>query len=583
MQKLNFNIKSFSNLVLILSSFFLPNLPALADSNQENITNIFKINKTGKSVDKFKIDPPEFTSTQNINLIDSFSKNKQIRETYISQSPEINLNKIEVINNTILTKEINDIIKPYKDQTISVEKLNEIADEITSLYLNQGYITTRAVLDRITDENVAIIRVDEGQIEKVEIEGAERLGNYVRQRIELGTSTPLNSGKLEDQLRLLKVDPLIENIEASLKKGTGKKQSILVVRVLEADPFFGEVGADNYSPPTIGGEEAVFNLGYRNVFGLGDGIAVSYRPRFQTWTGTYELDVNYSVPLNPMDGKINAIVLIKENEVVEGPFRDLDISGEQQYYELSYRQPIIRNPRQELALSVGMSYRNGQTFTFQGPTPFGIGPDEKGISRTNVISFGQDYALRQPTGAWNFRSQFRVGVGLFDVTTSDKNGDPDGYFFSWLGQIQRIQVINPDNFLIIQGDIQLTPDALLPSEQFVIGGGQSVRGYRQNVRAGDNGFRFSIEDRITLVRNDAQLPIFQLAPFWDMGSVWNVGSNPNIEPKQQFITALGLGFIFQPIEGLNIRIDYAPPLIDLIDRGNNIQDDGLYFDVKYNF
>lgn len=490
---------------------------------------------------------------------------------------------IQVVGNTVFTTEINEIISPYQNQNISTEELNEIINQITTLYLNQGYITTRAVRDTVTTDNIIVIRVNEGEIENIEIEGANRLENYVRQRIELGTATPLNSGKLEDQLRLLKADPLIENIEASLKKGTGEKQSILVVRVTEADPFFGEVGVDNYTPPSIGAVESVFNLGYRNVFGLGDGFAVSYRPRFESWTGTYNLDINYSIPVNAMNGKVRAYVALQENKVVEGPSQVLDITGESQYYELSYRQPIIRNPREEFALSVGMSYRDGQTFSFGSPFPFGIGPDDEGNSITNVISFSQDYALREPTGAWGFRSQFRVGVGLFDVTKSDQDGDPDGYFFSWLGQIQRVQVINPDNFLIIQADIQLTPDALLPSEQFVIGGGQSVRGYRQNVRAGDNGFRFSIEDRITLVRNDQQLPMFQIAPFLDMGKVWKADENPNPQFKQRFIIALGLGLIFQPIEGLNIRLDYAPPLIDLDDRGNNVQDDGFYFDVKYNF
>ena len=493
------------------------------------------------------------------------------------------IEKIEVTGNTIFEREINNIITPYQQQNISLEELDQIVEEIISLYLNQGYITTRASLDNIDENNIVSIKVKEGQIEAIKIEGADRLEGYIRDRIALGATNPLNSNSLEDQLRLLKANPLIENIEASLTKGSGDRQTILEIKVTEANPFFGEVGVDNFSPPSIGSTQAVFNLGSRNVFGFGDSLGVSLRPRFENGLNTYNIDVAYNAPINAMDGKIQARVSIQENDVTEGFFKDLEISGESQYYELSYRQPIIRNPREELALSLGMSYRNGQTFTFQGPTPFGIGPDEDGISRTNVITFGQDYALRQPNGAWGFRSQFRMGVGLLNVTQAKNSGDPDGYFFSWLGQIQRVQILSPDNFLIIQGDIQLSDSSLLPSEQFVIGGGQSVRGYRQNVRSGDNGFRFSIEDRITLVRNDEQLPVFQIAPFWDMGAVWNSGDNPNFLPDQTFITALGLGLIWQPIEGLNLRLDYAPPLIELDDKGDNIQDHGFYFNLKYDF
>ncbi|NCO76228.1 MAG: ShlB/FhaC/HecB family hemolysin secretion/activation protein [Cyanobacteria bacterium] len=520
--------------------------------------------------------------TLSANILDNQYSFK--KPTFITQnnSSEVYIKSIEVKGNSIFNNEINTIIEPYKNQNITNETLANISAQITQLYLNQGYITTRAIVENIVDD-VAIIQVNEGQIEAIEIEGASRLENYVRQRISLGTKTPLNSGNLEDQLRLLKTDPLIENIEASLKQGNSEKQSILVVKVTEANPFFATVGIDNYSPPSIGGTQMTLAAGYGNVLGLGDSFSVSYQPRLEDWAGTYNLDLGYTIPLNAMNGTLQARVSIQENTVVEGDFQELDISGESQYYELTYRQPLIRTPREEFALSLGMSYRNGQTFTFQGPTPFGIGPNDDGITRTNVISFGQDYVKRETLGAWALRSQFRLGVGLFDVTTSNQANDPDGYFLAWLGQIQRVQLLNPDNLLIVQGDIQLSFDPLLPSEQFVIGGGQSVRGYRQNVRAGDNGFRFSIEDRITIVRNEERLPVFQVAPFFDMGSVWNVQGNPNFSPNQRFIAALGLGLIWQPIENLNMRIDYAPPLIDLIDRGNNIQDDGLYFNVKYNF
>jgi hemolysin activation/secretion protein len=556
----NINIKFNKSLSLLsIASIFccLGHIPTLAEELS------FKNNNDNSKYLDYSLSNNHYLISQNTN-----------QEFYIKN--------IEVKDNSIFNNEINAITKDYQNKNVTSQNLEDIANQITQLYLNQGYITTRAIVDNIIGD-VAIIRVDEGQIEVIEIEGTQRLENYVRQRVALGTTTPLNSGDLEDQLRLLKTDPLIDNIEATLRPGSGEKQSILTVKVTEADPFFATIGTDNYSPPSIGGTQMTFAAGYGNVFGFGDSFSVSYQPRLEDWAGTYNLDIYYNAPLNPMNGSLQARVSIQENTVVEGDFQELDISGESQFYELSYRQPLIRNPREELGLSLGMSYRNGQTFTFQGPTPFGVGPDEDGITRTNVITFGQDYVKRQNIGAWALRSQLRMGVGLFDVTTSNRANDPDGYFLAWLGQVQRVQLLSPDNLLIIQGDIQLSFDPLLPTEQFVIGGGQSVRGYRQNVRAGDNGFRFSIEDRITLIRNEEKFPVFQLAPFFDMGSVWNVRGNPNFSADQRFIAALGLGFIWQPIENLNMRIDYAPPLINLIDRGNNIQDDGLYFNLKYNF
>jgi hemolysin activation/secretion protein len=141
--------------------------------------------------------------------------------------------------------------------------------------------------------------------------------------------------------------------------------------------------------------------------------------------------------------------------------------------------------------------------------------------------------------------------------------------------------LDKNNFLIIQADAQLTPNSLLPSEQFVIGGAQSVRGYRQNARSGDSGVRFSVEDRITLVRNSQEEAVFLVAPFFDMGYVWNNSNQFTFQESQRFIAGLGLGFIWQPISGMTVRLDYAPPLIYLDNRGNNIQDNGFYFSVNY--
>lgn len=156
-----------------------------------------------------------------------------------------------------------------------------------------------------------------------------------------------------------------------------------------------------------------------------------------------------------------------------------------------------------------------------------------------------------------------------------------GAFFSWLGQIQRVQSLSPDHLLIAQAEVQLSSNALLGSQQYIIGGGQSVRGYRQNARSGDNGIKFSLENRITLHRNASGNPMLQFTPFVDLGYIWNVDNNPNSLQPQQFLAGTGVGISFQPIPNLNLQIDYGVPLVNLKDRGTNAQDDGLYFSANY--
>ena len=495
----------------------------------------------------------------------------------------IQVQKVEVTGNTILTNEINAITKPLEGKEITIEELGKVADAITQLYVERGYITSRAVLpdQKITDGVVRIL-VIEGSLEKIEIEGNRRLNaSYIRSRVGLGVSQPLNSAKLEDQLRLLRFNPLFKNVEASLRPGNQQGQSILVVRVTEANPFTGSTLVfDNYSPPSIGSERFGGNFFVRNVSGIGDTFFASY---FRSITGgSNVLDFYYTVPINAMDGTLQVRAAPNFYRVTEEEFEDLDISGNSELYEFSYRQPLIRSPREEFALSAAFTYRRGQTFLADEPFPFGFGPDEEGRTRTSVIGFGQDYVRRDVQGATALRSLFSFGIDVFDATINP-HPTPDGRFFSWLGQVQRVQRISNNNVLILQGDLQLTPNSLLPSQQFVIGGGQSIRGYRQNVRSGDNGFRISIEDRIILSRDKTGREIFQLAPFVDLGTVWNHPDNPNTIPNRRFLAGAGLGVLWEPISGLNLRIDYGIPLSYIGDRGNNLQDHGLYFQVFYRF
>ncbi|ERN43193.1 hemolysin activation/secretion protein [Rubidibacter lacunae KORDI 51-2] len=490
---------------------------------------------------------------------------------------------VEVIGSTVFEPEdFAAIVEPLVGTTTRAE-LIAAADAITALYIEQGYLTSRAVVVEATlPSGMVEIRAIEGGVEEIIIEGTRRLDeSYVRSRIALDADAPLNVGKLEDRLRVLRLDPIFENIEASLRAGEGFGQSIIDVRILEADRLFGSIDVNNYSPPSIGSEQFELNFGVRNFVGAGDYWLFEYDRTFRN--GAESFDIAYRVPLNPRDGTLQLRGVVGRNAVVQDPFDDFEIEGDFELVEASFRQPLIRTPRQELALTFGFTYQNGQTFVSDIPTPFGFGPDEDGMSSTSVFNFGQEYVRRSPTGAWALRSQFAVGTGLFGATTNDQP-IPDSRFFSWLGQAQRVQTIGNRHLLIAQLDMQLTPDSLLPSQQFVIGGGQSVRGYRENVLAADGGVRLSLENRITVALNDAGEPVFQIAPFFDAGAVFNAGNNPNdIGSDTTAIAAIGTGFLWQPIRNLDLRLDYGVSLVDIDAEGDNIQDDGLYFSIGYGF
>jgi hemolysin activation/secretion protein len=500
---------------------------------------------------------------------------------------ETHIDKIEVKGSTILTQRQIDylILNKIANRPLTEDLAKEIAQAITKVYIDRGYLTSRAIYKGALG-GIAHIEVLEGGIENIVIEGTTKLTNYIRSRVEQATSRPLNISQLEEQLLLLKQDPRFESFKATIKPPVdNSSQSILLIQVKESKNWLANIGISNYlNSPSIGATTLNFSFGLLSLTSLGDSFTVTYNPAVANFSGTYLLDINYQVPINPQNGTIMVRTVINRSQVIEGEASALDITGSSELYQLHYRQPLFTHPNEEFALTFGFDYQSGQNLAFQGTVPIPtLGSTDNGEIKTSVFVFGQDYFKRDEQGIWLLSSQFNVGTYLFGANKNDAPL-PDSAFFSWLAKVQRLQIIDPNNTLIISADFQIASKPLLTSQQFVIGGEYSVRGYRQNVIAGDNGIHFSIEDRISLARDEKNRTVFTIAPFLDVAGIKNNINNPTpIILNHTLLVGLGFGLIWDPTENWTMRLDYAPPLEYLNLRGNNIQDNGFYFSMNYKF
>ncbi|MGH2415493.1 MAG: ShlB/FhaC/HecB family hemolysin secretion/activation protein, partial [Microcystaceae cyanobacterium] len=332
---------------------------------------------------------------------------------------------LQITGNTVLSREeiinsdeIQSVMQRIEGQNLTSEQFEEIYTEIvnaiTQVYIKEGYITSKAIrqeLLTINEDDAIEIPVSEGRLEEINIAGRRRLTlSYLCNRIALGISSPFNIIKLEEQLRLLQRNPLLKTVQASLKDSGKPSFSILLVSIQEAKPFSSNLSVDNYSPPSIGSERLGIELRYRNVTGLGDEISGVYY--HSTTGGANILDIIYRIPLNPMEGMLQLRATPNWTKITESSLEKFNITGNEQVYEISYRQPLVRTLQEEFALSLGFRYQDGRTFVFDQPVFFGH-------SRTSVIQFGQDYIHRDTEGIWFLRSQFNFGTGLFNPTTNE--------------------------------------------------------------------------------------------------------------------------------------------------------------------
>ncbi|MEQ9622317.1 ShlB/FhaC/HecB family hemolysin secretion/activation protein [Coleofasciculus chthonoplastes] len=489
-----------------------------------------------------------------------------------SLSPELfRINQIEVLGSTVLQSEITELTQTYHNQDVTFETLLELRQRITQLYIQQGYVTSGAFLPKqdISDGMIQI-QVVEGEIEQIQIQGLNHLKpGYVRRRLELATDTPFNRNRLEDALQLLQLDPLLNHINAELIAGSGSGKNILLLDLQETPSFHAGVSGANNQSPSIGSEQANLFMSHDNLFGFGDRVAAEYG--FTEGLDSYRF--NYGIPINARDGKISFSYSNSNSRILEVGFEDLGIRSESRTLSVNFRQPIVRSRFTELALGVSVDWRRSQSFLLNDiPFSFSQGPED-GESKVTVLRIFQEWSDRTPNRILAARSQFSLGLDAFDATIN--NTGTDGRFFSWLGQFQWVQRLSPKTVLLAEINTQLTPDSLLSLERFGIGGGDSIRGYRQNQQVTDNGIWGSLEVRIPLTSNPNQL---QLVPFFDIGTAWN---NQDDHPNPNTIASLGLGLNWRINSDLDLRLDYGIPLIKVNQRGDSLQESGFHFSLDY--
>ena len=108
--------------------------------------------------------------------------------------------------------------------------------------------------------------------------------------------------------------------------------------------------------------------------------------------------------------------------------------------------------------------------------------------------------------------------------------------------------------MLLRSDFQIADRGLVPTEQFSLGGGLNVRGYRQDALLGDNGWFNSAEIRATIVRIPEWQTSLQLTPFIDFGKVWN---SDDLELNTNTLISTGIGLRLQISDYFASRLDWG--------------------------
>ncbi|MCW6035974.1 BamA/TamA family outer membrane protein [Spirulina subsalsa FACHB-351] len=494
----------------------------------------------------------------------------------VVEGESVVLQRLELVGNTVFGDEELQGDWQVGDR-LSVTEVMTLLGEIDRKYEEGGYITSGSFVDsedfrRFQETGILRVQVREGGIEEIRVRVEGRLHReYVRSRLNLATTPPLHEPTLLDGLRLLQLDPMIEQVQGALGASPQGGQSVLDVVVVAANPWFGEVLADNGRSPSVGSFRRGVTIGHRSLSGWGDRLQVGY----SNTEGSNSYDFSYTVPVSPHNTTVNLTTGIATSRIIEPPFVPLNVESTSRYTQLKVRHPLKQTPSQEFALSLALSRTEGATRLLDIPFPLSPGADAEGKTQITALRLSQEWTQQSHQHILALRSQFSLGLDALGATINSQ--PPDTRFFAWRGQGQYVRLIG-DSTLIVRGNVQWGDRPLVPSEQLGMGGFGTVRGYRQDTLLTDHGISGTVEWQFPVLRLPQAPSVLVVAPFVDFGLGWNQGSTPD----RNTLASVGLGLQWLMSDRLVARLDWGIPLTSPSSSQRTWQENGLHFSIQIN-
>lgn len=467
------------------------------------------------------------------------------------------LTKIILEDNTVFTEaELKPIYQDKLNKVITVAELQEIVQNITNYYRNNGYILSRAIIPpQRVKEGVIHIRMVEGGIDKVAVigkpKGAKSLVLEFAQNIQ--KSKPLQLKFMERNLFLINEIPGVQG-KAVLEPAKTKTGSSDLNIATETQTLGGSVSYDNYGTRYVGPQQLTGSVNANSIFRAGDTTRFTYVGASKGNELQYK-DLAHDTPL----GSNGTRFVLDVNQAITNPLyvlQDLKIAGNAKDLNGTVRYPVIRSRSENLTVEGVFNYLDSYVTQLDAP----LYTDHL---RTIKIAGAYDFADRYK-GANLIGVALVQGLKIFGATANNQSlftsrYGATGRFTKVTGQVSRLQHLFWKFSLLglVKGQYAFNP--LLASEQFGFGGSQLGRGYDPAEIIGDRGVAASVELHLDTSPGRLWLRAIQFYAFYDAGWTWNL-RNVTTVPTKQTANSTGAGMRIYMMKYLSANAMITQPL-----------------------
>lgn len=488
------------------------------------------------------------------------------------------LQKMVIKGSTLYSKRrFSRLFKKYMRKRISLGQVYDIAQTITNMYRNDGYILSKAVVPpQEIDRGIIHIDVIEGFVDKVNVQGdvagPRKLLN--RYRKKLLKSKPLLAKDLERYLLLVDDLPGL-SVKSVLTPSEAQPGATDLTLILENKKYGGGVGVDNRGSKFNGPIQFSANANLNSLLGLYErmgfqGVVTKNTDELRFFSGFYEMPVSSE----------GTKIYFSGSSSKSQPGADLeifDVKGDSTSFTFRATHPFIRSRSENLNAIFGFTRRNSTT-KFLG--------DTDSEDKLRIANLGLSYDFVDSYRGVNLVSiNWSQGLDLLGASESgaSKLSRPEGRsaFTKFSGEALRLQQLAPSWMLLGAMSWQYSLEKLLASEEFGVGGSQFGRAFDSSEITGDHGIAFKLELQKAFQINKAYIKDIQAYTFFDYGTVWNRLETTTGSTKQD-LSSIGLGFRFNVTDHLSGYLEWDKPLNkDVSAEGN--KDSRLFFSLSAHF
>lgn len=403
--------------------------------------------------------------------------------------------QIEVIRFTDATllseSDTASLSAPYTGRCLGMTEINELVRAVTNLYIERGYVTTRASVpvQDLASGNLEI-RVIEGVVEGIRLNDDSPAD---RRRVAMTfpgvkAGRPLNLRDIEqgvDQMNRLPSSDAKIRIEPGERPGT----SLIVIEDRPGRSWRVGAGLDNSGQKSTGSVKYKASLAKDSPLGLNDLLTLSAdgdaralenfsRPASQGYSGYY------TVPWGPWTMTASASFSEYRAQLEGGGARYMS-SGDTTIWGLDVNRLLHRSPDSRTSASLNFSVKDVDNYI----------ENERLVTGSydlSILGATLDHSRSLSGGLLSLRGGIDLGLPVLGAE-ADTNSDrsvPKTEFrkLHAMGSWQRPLDVGgqPAAFsATVSG--QWSPDTLYSSERLDLGGRHTVRGFQRDSLAGDSG------------------------------------------------------------------------------------------------